>query len=343
MKRRIAEEFPDLPGSPLPPTGIDRLRQARYGAVESAKARVRLVLKARELRRPVIRDGLRSARYVAVLIVRDEASRFPFLLEFYRRLGIEHFLVIDHQSSDGLSELLRHEMDVSTYFADGSFANSRYGIDWVNFALHRHCRGKWILMVDADEFLVIPGVAGIADVCQTLERTGKRSLQTIMLDMYSDRRTDENEVAPGVDPLDVCSLYDGAGYYSRWDARSNVNWIKGGVRGRLFFRDAIWSGPALNKTPLVRWERGDYFVKAAHQLVPRSVNGGNVRPQGALLHFKFTVEGAAKIVDPAVISQHTKEYEAYGTVAESEFVGGPTVAYRGAQGLVDDGILETLP
>jgi hypothetical protein len=336
------EKIPDSNGL-VPPRGVmDRLRYARYGAIESAKARVRLAVKARELRSPSIREGLHSALYVAVLIVKDEASRFPFLLEYYRRFGIEHFLVIDHQSSDGLPELLRHEADVSTYYADGSFANSRYGIDWVNFALHLHCRGKWVLMVDADEFLVVPGAGSIAEVCQTLESGGKRSLQTMMLDMYSDRRPDENGVAPGVDPLDVCSLYDGDGYHYRWDARSNVSWIKGGVRGRLFFPDAIWSGPALNKTPLVRWERGDYFVKAAHQLVPRSVNGGNVRPQGALLHFKFTVEGAAKVVDPAVISQHTEEYGAYSSVAESEFVGSPTVAYRGPLALVDDGILRAL-
>jgi hypothetical protein len=338
----LVDGHPDIPVSSSTPTRMDRVRNARYGAIESAKARIRVVLKARELRNPVIREGLRTARYVAVLIVKDEAPRFPFLLKYYRELGIEHFLVIDNRSTDGLSEFLKNEDDVSTYFADGAFGNARYGIDWVNLALHRHCRDKWVLMIDADEFLVVPGASTVMQVSDALEEAGKRSLQAMMLDMYSYRKTDENKVPAGVDPLEVCSLYDSTGYYSRWDARSNVTWTKGGVRGRLFFPDAIWSGPALNKTPLLRWKRGDYFIKAAHQLVPRSVNGGNVLPQGVLLHFKFTVEGASKVIDPTVKSQHTEEYEAYSAVADSEFVGDQTVAYRGPQALVDEGILETL-
>lgn len=338
----LVDGHPDIPRESVPPTGGALVRNACYGAVESLKARVRVALKAGQLRRPVIREGLRSAQYVAVLLVKDEAHRFPFLLEFYRCLGIEHFIVIDNESTDDLAELVASEADVSTFYARGSFARSRYGIDWVNRVLHRHCRGKWVLMVDTDEFLVVPGAETIAAICAALDAAHKRSLQTIMLDMYSDRRADANVVPPGVNPLEVCPLYDASGYYSRWDSRTNVTWTKGGVRGRLFFPDAIWSGPALNKTPLVRWQRGDYFVKAAHELVPRSLNGGRVRPQGALLHFKFTVEGAAKIVDPVVMSQHTAEYGAYGAVAESEFVGAQTVAYRGPRALVDQGLVGNL-
>ncbi len=323
--------------------GEGRLRSGIYTVSEAAKAHLRRKVKASQLTPILIRGALREADYVAVLTVKNEAVRVPYLLTYYRRLGVQHFVVIDNGSTDGLRESLAGELDVSTYLAAHGYKKSRFGVDWVNEVLYRHCVGKWILFIDADEFLVVANdTQDIPAVCAVLERQGRRSLQTMMLDLYSARRADENVIAVDQDPLAVCNLYDSTGYVRRFEVPSNTTWIKGGIRGRMFFANDIWAGPALNKTPLVKWKRGDAFLKSAHELFPRSLNGGHGPVQGALLHFKFTNEATSKAVDPLAASEHTSEYGAYQSIREARFVSDITRPYTGPEALVADGIITSL-
>ena len=121
-----------------------------------AKARLRRSLKARQVRYDVLRSGLRQARHVVISVIRDEGHRLAFFLQYYRDLGFEHFICIDNGSTDGTAELLSGFDDVSLLSAHGSYKAARFGNDWINEVINRHCREKWVLYVDADEFLVYP-------------------------------------------------------------------------------------------------------------------------------------------------------------------------------------------
>jgi hypothetical protein len=290
------------------------------------------------VREIALRPDLADARIVVVLVVKDEAPRLPFLLHYYRMLGAEHFMIVDNRSTDEIGALLRHAPDVSLFAANGDFKRARFGTDWVNVLLHRHCVGKWVLWIDADELLVFSKRpdATLGELVAALDRCGQKSLATLMVDMYSARPARENIVAPGSDPRTVCDLYDRTGYVRHVD--DDIAWIKGGVRGRLFFPD-VWSGPALNKTPLVKWQRHYAFLKVAHELWPRHLNGAG-RLQGALLHFKFTAMSVEKMVDTAVRQQHTHEYEAYDEVNGVSFVDTMTARFVDGGSLVDDGLFE---
>ena len=120
--------------------------------------------------------------------------------------------------------------------------------------------------VDADEFLTFDiGDGKLCDLIAELERNGRKSAQSLMLDMYSDAPGGVPHcVNEGQDPLETSPYYDSRGYYISREVSSNTTWIKGGVRNRLFF-DKVGSGPALNKTPLVKWKRHYAFLKSAHQ------------------------------------------------------------------------------
>ena len=259
----------------------------RYDLVESTKALSRTLIKAREVQTIALRPGLAEARIVAALVVKDEAARLPYLLAYYRRLGVEHFLLVDNESTDHVLDLLGEETDVSTFAARGDYRKARFGNDWINLLLRRHCPDKWVLWIDADEFIVISDRedVGLQELVTVLDTRGQKSLQAVMLDMYSDRPPNENTVEPGADPLVTCDLYDRSGYPRRFDAQSGTTWIKGGPRGRLFFDD-VWSGPALNKTPLVKWRTHYAFLKSSHQLWPRHLNGDG-RVHAALLHLQL--------------------------------------------------------
>jgi hypothetical protein len=49
-------------------------------------------------------------------------------------------------------------------------------------------------------------------------------------------------------------------------------WIQGGPRARVFFADRRPHAPALNKIPLVRWDRRYAYVSSTHMLLPRGLN-----------------------------------------------------------------------
>lgn len=312
--------------------------------VTGAKAHVRRLLRSRDLQPVAIRPGCRSARHLAVVVVKDERPRFDRLLTHYRGLGVDHFIVIDNESSDGLeADLLRHT-DVSLYRARGEYSRSRFGIDWVNAVLFRHGRGKWVLHVDADEFLVYDGDdrTTLPVLCAALEREGRRSAQAVLVDMYGEGPAADNVLAAGQDLLELTPLFDGSGYESRYDPRMLGTWIKGGVRARVFFADNRWAGPALNKTPLVRWRRHFAFIKSAHELWPRGLNGGRRRPLLALLHFKFTSVSISKMQDAEYRRQHTHEYEAYATAEFAPMVDACTRRYESPATLVAAGLIDPL-
>ncbi|WP_375401442.1 glycosyltransferase family 2 protein [uncultured Amnibacterium sp.] len=331
----------------LPPISATRARRMVFSLAEVAKAHLRRVLKAHQVRAVVLRDGLRTADIVAVVMVRNEADRMPYFLDYYARLGVQHVILIDNGSTDDLDAVIRERAQVSLLRADGSYGSARYGNDWVNRVLTKYCAGKWTLYVDADEFLVYAGstTRALPELITVLEAHGQAGLPCLMVDLYSDQAVGDNEYRRGVDPLSVCRLYDASGYERQYEQMSRTTWVKGGVRGRAFFADRQ-EGPALNKIPLVRWRRRYAYLKSSHQLWPLRLNELAAKPMvsGALLHQKFLSSFATKADDTAQRGEHTQEYLAYiGLSARGGFPGPTTKEYRDPAGLVEDHLISPSP
>lgn len=302
-----------------------RVQEARHLGLAPAHAHLRW-RQDRSVRPVRVRPGLGDASVVVVMVVKDEAPRMPYFIDYYRRLGVEHFVVIDNASSDGLQSQLSGQFDVTVFESDGDYKASGYGRDWVNRVLHEHCTGKWVSWLDADELLVFSAGPSttLPELGSALERAGRRSLNVLMVDMYSSASPSTNVVGVGEDPLAVCDLFDGAGYVkvrglgAVGGLGAQQFWIKGGVRGRLFF-PRVSEGPALNKSAMIRWRPHTVFLRGAHELWPYRLNGDG-RLGGVLLHFKFTAVSASKMLDADVRQQHTAEYAAYDQLDEIEFV-----------------------
>jgi hypothetical protein len=319
---------------------------------ELSKAHLRLLAKRHEISVLKLAPTLGRSRHVVVMVIRNEAGRLPFFLRYYRKLGFEHFVVIDNSSTDHLHALLLPEPDVSLFLARGSYGKSRYGNDWINGVLQKYCVDKWILYVDADEFLVYPHCdhSNIAALTDELIFRGQRALPGMMVDMYSDRPVAANRCEPGQDPLSVCPFFDGTGYQKSLDAMTKTLWIKGGVRARIFFQDNFWAGPALNKTSLVLWKRHFVFLKSAHQLWPFHLNNGQAETPGtitgALLHFKFLDDLKRKISEEAVRRQHTAEYDFYAGKARgveewSPLMEACSLRYESWRSLEESGLIQS--
>lgn len=313
----------------------------RFQIMEPLKAHCRSLFNSRQLNCITRRPSLQAAKTVLILCAYNEGPRLNFFFQYYRSLGVEHFIFIDNQSTDQSLDIVRQHDDVTLYQANGSYKKSRFGVDWVNFILSVHCRNKWIIFADADEFLTFENdAAGLLQMTNLLGNHGRSSMQSIMLDMYgNDTASAPSVVHDGQNPLDTSPYYDADGYFACREIKSNTLWIKGGVRNRLFFNE-VGQSPALNKTPLVRWKWYYAYLKSAHQLWPAHINGTGERPRSALLHFKFTA--SSTLYNSDIAARHTSEYTAYSNISSIDtFMGEYSKIYTGASDLINGGIISS--
>jgi hypothetical protein len=291
-----------------------RLRRKRY--------RLRARRKRRELVPLADRTGRIRPRDILVFCcLRNEAVRLPWFLRYYRAMGVGHFLMVDNGSTDGSRELLAAQEDVSLWTTEASYRDSRFGVDWLNGLAMWHGVRHWCLTVDPDELLVYPfcDTRPLRALTDWLDAGGVRSFPAMLLDMYPKGRLDAVPYEAGQDPLEIASWFDSGNYAVRRNSRYGNLWIQGGPRARVFFPDAPERAPALNKIPLVKWDRGTTYISSTHMLLPRGLNRvyeewGGEKPSGLLLHTKFLHTFGAKAEEEMTRRQHfggSREYQAY--------------------------------
>lgn len=261
--------------------------------------RRRLLYRALRKRRQLTPVADRTGQIVkddilAAVTVRNEMVRLPHFLEHYRTLGVNHFLFVDNDSSDGTRDFLAGQSDVSLWTTQSSYKLSRFGVDWLTWLQFRHAHEHWCLVLDADEILIYPhhDTRPLKALVGWLEQNGRRSFGALMLDMYPKGPLKSYTYRPGDDPFDTLCWFDGGNYMVRKKPDLQNLWIQGGVRARMFFADRPRRAPTMGKTPLVKWHRRYAYVSSAHSLLPRRLNhvydeDGGERTSGILLHTKF--------------------------------------------------------
>ncbi len=183
--------------------------------LERKKLRLRAVRRAFDLRRVVDRtSAIRPGDVLLFSTLRNEAVRLPYFLDYYRRIGVAHFLVVDNASDDGSRELLAGEADVSVWTTGASYKRARFGADWMTWLQRRYAHGHWSITVDADEFLVYPycDTRPIQALTDWLDASSLRSFPAMLLDMYPRGRVDLAPYRPGQDPLEITAWFDAGNY-----------------------------------------------------------------------------------------------------------------------------------
>ncbi len=266
-------------------------------------------------------EDIRPGAILLFATIRNEAERLPFFLRHYRALGVDHFLIVDNDSTDRSREMLTGERDVSLWHTAASYRAARYGMDWMNGLLLRYGHGHWCVTVDADELLVYPEheTRPLPALTQWLEGEGVAALGCLMLELYPKGRLTEARHRPGQDPTEVLPFYDAANYTIRPRPDLEALWVQGGPRPRAFLAERPQRGPTLTKVPLVKWHWRYAYWNSTHFLLPRRLNrvwdaDGGMRMAGALLHTKFLPSIAAKSAEEKTRRQHFGEpgaFEAY--------------------------------
>ncbi len=296
--------------------------QAYRLRVQRRRWLIRAFRKRRELRAIANRTGsIKPGDILLFSTQRNEGVRLPYFLKYYRDMGVNHFFIVDNDSNDGSLDYLADQPDVSLWHSAASYKRSRFGVDWLNWLQRKYAHGHWALTVDPDEFLIYPfcDTRPLRALTDWLDASSIKSFSAMLLDMYPKGRIDEQPYRPGQDPLEIASWFDSGNYVMEKNKRFGNLWIQGGPRQRMFFTETPELAPALNKIPLVKWDRKYAYVSSTHMLLPRGLNQvydewGGEKASGILLHTKFLDTFAVKAAEELNRKQHyaaSVEYKAY--------------------------------
>ena len=284
--------------------------------------RLRAYRKSRELTAIAPRTGrIGLSDILAFTTLRNERVRLPYFLNYYRNLGVNHFLIVDNASDDGSPEYLADQPDVSLWSSAHSYKRSRFGVDWLNYLQMKYGHDHWTLVVDPDEFFVYPfcDTRPLRALTDWLDASSIKSFSAMLLDMYPKGPFDAHPYLEGQDPFEIAQYFDSGNYTIRRNTKYANLWIQGGPRARMFFADLPERAPALNKIPLVKWDREYAYVSSSHMLLPRGLNQvydewGGEKASGCLLHAKFLDTFPLKAEEEMARRQHyanSHEYRAY--------------------------------
>lgn len=289
-----------------------------------ARKRLRIRARRKSFELKQITDRTTQVRTDDILLFstqRNEKVRLPYFLEYYRDMGVSHFFIVDNDSTDGSADYLADQPDVSLWRTKSSYKNARYGVDWLNYLQSKYAHGHWCVVVDPDEFLLYPfcDTRPLRALTDWLDSCSIRAFSAMLLDMYPKGRLEDQQYQPGQNPIDIACWFDSGNYtMSRNPLYGNL-WIQGGPRSRVFFPKEPTRAPALNKVPLVKWNRRYAYVNSTHMLLPRGLNlvydqRGGEKASGILLHAKFLDTFADKANEEIERQQHyagSYEYRAY--------------------------------
>jgi hypothetical protein len=304
---------------------------------------------------------------VVFAMVRDEDYLLPFFFAHYRALGVGGFVIYDDRSAAATLELLSSQPDCVIVRSPHQFGDSfgvnpegtprRLGQVLKMSAPETLLAGRWVLTVDADEFLILPpGVADLAQLIARLEALGQVYLTAPMVEFYGETLAHRNYPLT-LDPFEAQPFFDVGPYYD-WSGGIVPSRLVGGVRERLMRRLAERAPDAFAevylghppypvktwKAPLLKHGCGVTRVNN-HELsvVPRT------EIAGALAHFKFGPDLDAKIERAVREGQYynrSMEYRfleaAVRWLGDETLVGGETRRFEGPQSLVDAGLLPRL-
>lgn len=295
----------------------------------------------------VIPDALHEIR--AVVTVRNEVTRLPFLLNHYRGLGVARFLFADDGSTDGTTEFLLTQPDCHVFRPSNSYSESAWGTLWQNALLDDYGTRHWTLTIDADELFIYPHCEKIKlpEFCAWLDREGSTALYAFMLDMYPDTDLSKAVCESGKPFYKICPYFDTdykfvsrAQFLTNPALRFPPEEVIGGPRMRKFYASQkctsflnqfahrlIWKAvnlleriginvpdkphkaPTLFKVPLIKWQKGDARLTGHHIAAPK--HGKFSAITGVFLHFKFFADFHNKAKTEAGRGEHFSGAQEY--------------------------------
>jgi len=288
---------------------------------------------------------------VAAVCLGHNVSYFlPLFFEWHRAIGIERFLYIDNNSTDGSVDIAACQANTIVVACDLEFKlhQSR-----MRSAIPRALiTGGWTAMIDADEMLDYPERDRLAlpDFIRTGAADGATGFIGQMLDLFPvgdlrafDRADFSRCVREYVHyELQSIRRVDYTDVFARWTrtnriASDDYKFLFGGVRARMFGEDCC-----LTKHPLIR--TGTCDIAFLH---PHFSAGVRCSEKTLLIkHFKFAGDCMARDIgrresDLVSHDEHLKRLSVFESGDEVVLFSENARTYGGFDELVDQKIVFT--
>jgi hypothetical protein len=249
-----------------------------------------------------------------VIVISVMRNGMPWLQSFlarHRQIGVRHFAIIDNGSTDGTSEYLAAQPDVTLLYTEAPY--SAYENTMKRYLAQNYAAGRWCLCVDVDELFEYPFMdrVSLANFVRYLDQHGANAVITQMLDMFSDVPLNRIQSQPEDDLKQTYRWYDLAGIwkapYGRGVPGEHLAFHRGGIRHTVF-----GTTNGLTKVSFFKMDgRVRPFVDWHH------VDNGRIADVTAvLLHFPFVTEFYTKVADAVATGRYgyltSNEYVRYG-------------------------------
>lgn len=279
-------------------------------------------------------------------VMRNEMPRLPWFLDYYRKLGVEKFVIVDNMSTDGSVEFLLGNEDVILYQTSDRYSAAGAGMRWVNELVDRHGRHGWCLHVDADEAFIFPGGerSDLKQFTEYLDSSGYEAVLAPLLDMFPSVVSTEG--SSDFQALQAPYVFLDNSLRSYPSAICPYQEIFGGVRRRLFGGFQL-----LNKVPLINGAAGIRFLMSSHRVT--SARMADVT--GALLHYHLVyilrseyrallAEAIERREFPSnSLERLRSQILAEKLLSSASLLGESSIRFESTDQLVELGLMQTSP
>jgi tetratricopeptide (TPR) repeat protein len=270
-------------------------------------------------------------------VIKNELWRLSWFLDYYRALGVDHFVIIDNDSTDGTEDFLLLQKDVSLFHTQASYGKAYAGIFWINALVEQFAKNHWCLYVDVDEALVFPcdKELGLKYLTNYMDQKGQEALPAFMLDMHA--KSNDCPAAP-----DSCDFKNDYPYfmndYTFWDGVvCPYRMVSGGIRSVYHICTDM------QKTPLIRGGRGIMFIRSSHTITPAHLTDVTA----VLLHYKMAGDFQTHSKKAAMGNRGPgcrARHQTYSRVAKElgsnySFINEKTVRYDTSCQLIELGLI----
>lgn len=206
------------------------------------------------LRNQIADLGLRNSpdNIWALVTCRNEMEFLPGFFAHHRSIGINNYIFIDDESTDGSREFLEQQHDVTLLRINARYPEYKH--EFRSIICDEAFEGKWVLFLDVDERFVYRAMESMAtgSLLSKLEREGHGAALAIMVDAY---RLEPDSEFNDTEALSTQGYwFDSTSYRAVYtNTATQRNWPTppfdyfGGAQERLFFCSPVTTGNAIER------------------------------------------------------------------------------------------------